>query len=155
MGKFPRNLMDRTGLARCLWSLGGNERTSWFCFAPRIGLGGAVFVAKYISRREKLQMKVSLLGQKPLISSSSIFNFGILNTHRGDSRREYVMLFYPVFRINQLARLLIMIFSFQSRADWKVFVDKFVFIVEFLCFHHLHKEGWGWSCWRDETDARI
>ena len=99
---------------------------------PGIGLGGAVFVAKYISRREKLQMKVSLLGQKPLISSSSIFNFWILNTHRGDSGREYVVLFYPVFRINQLARLIIiMIFSFQSRPDWKVFVDKFVFIVRF------------------------
>ena len=41
------------------------------------------------------------------------------------------MLFYLVFRINQLARLVIMIFSFQSRADWKVFVDKFVFIVRF------------------------
>ena len=32
--------------------------------------------------------------------------------------------------MTQLARL-IMIFSFQSRADWKVFVDKFVFIVRF------------------------
>ena len=42
------------------------------------------------------------------------------------------MLFYPLFRNIQRARL-IMIFSFQSRADWKVFVDKFVFIVEFLC----------------------
>ena len=82
-------------------------------------------------------MKVSLLGQKPVISSSSIFNFWILNPLSGVC---YVVL--SVFRVTQLARL-IMIFSFQSRADWKVFVDKFVFIVEFLCFHHLHKEGRG------------
>ena len=76
-------------------------------------------------------MKVSLLGQKPLISSSSIFNFWTLNTEsRSETGVCYVVL--SVFRVTQLARL-IMIFSFQSRADWKVFVDKFVFIVEFLC----------------------
>lgn len=33
-------------------------------FVPRVGLAQAVFVAKYISHREKLQMKVSLIRQK-------------------------------------------------------------------------------------------